>query len=162
MYKKILPILLIIIPMLSSCRSRAASMGIPEKLREIQKLLFVYDLDAIDFDAMERVDTLFLTPDIFSDDNIKRMAYVVTGDCSFCIASLMDFLATWESGDGLPEPALMIKGDNDELVKYYLAQQDKNYLMFPRKVIASDIYAQDGAYLIINGRIIKYIPWSID
>ena len=69
--------------MLSSCRSRAASMGISEKLREIQKLLFVYDLDAIDFDAMERVDTLFLTPDIFSNDNIKRMAYVVTGDCSF-------------------------------------------------------------------------------
>lgn len=161
MYKIILPILLVLLILPPACRQRHGSDDNDRKLRDIRKLMSVYDIEAINFNVMERADTLFRVSGLFPEDSTKRLVYVANGNCSVCIASLINFLSTWERGLVLPEPTLVIKGANDELVKYYLMQQEGNWIGLPRATVPSDIYAQDGAYLIVNGRIINHIPWTI-
>lgn len=133
-----------------------------EKLFDIQKLMFIYDMNNIDFNSKERSDTLFRMSGIFPNDTSKQLVYVATGDCSICIATMMDFLITWNSGVELPIPTILIKGSNVELAKFYTAQEFGKDIHINIISIPHEIYAQDGVYLIVKRRILDYLPWTIN
>ena len=158
----IIHILFIVSTLLLSWDISAADNDHYKKLLDIQKLMFVYNIDNIDFNTKERADTLFRKPDVFPHDTSRQLAYVATGDCSICIATMMDFLIIWSKGSGLPVPTILVKGPDVELVKFYIAQEFGQDFNFDIISIPPEIYAQDGAYLIIKNKILDSLPWSIN
>ncbi len=152
-----------ILALLHSCEINAANdFYSDKKLRDIQKLMFIYNIDNIDFESKERADTLFHAAGIFNNEISRHLAYVTNGECSICIAALMDFLATWKNGKELPIPTILVKGTDAELVKFYVTQEYGDSHNFNIITISPDVHAQDGAYFIVNHRILGYTTWNIN
>lgn len=143
-----------------SCNNAVSNDIWKDEIMAIKKLLFIYDSEIIDYDSKERADTLFRKTGLFPPDSARHLVYVSTGDCSSCIGDLMNFLFILEQDTTLPAPTILVKGDNDELLKYYLGETNKKYLSFKRHVISQDAYSPDGIYIVVRGRIIDYSPWN--
>lgn len=142
-------------------KSNEEELRITEKTTALKKLLFVYNTDIIDYLSKERADTLFRIAGAFPNDYTKHLVYVVTGDCSVCISSLLDFLSVCKLNSKFPVPTIIVKDIDDELIKFYLNKTDKEYMNYSRFTISPDTYAPDGIYLIIRGRVIDYLYWNL-
>lgn len=90
-----------ILAILHSCEINAANdFYSDKKLRDIQKLMFIYNIDNIDFESKERADTLFHAAGIFNNEISRHLAYVTNGECSMNMvtattSTLLPFLQTF-------------------------------------------------------------------
>lgn len=115
-------------------------------------------------------DTTFEYCIDFPKDTTYRLIYVGTGDCSICIASILDFLKEYSfTKDKLPL-LILLKSDNAELFNYF---REKNKMIFanensseimnlPVILTSPTANAKDGMYLLCGNRISKYSAWRCD
>lgn len=157
---------LLFLLLLNSCSVRSGT-GNGKDAGEMRNVLrqaaFVYDLDCIPLDKMVRADTLWRTPVPSETGEEPFWAYVVTGDCSYCIAEAIEFFHAYFSMDcGRELKLLIIKGD-EEVFKYYMGKEDFNEVeleqlsAIPTFNIDKDSMTQDGIFLIYDKRIINHV-----
>lgn len=164
--RELFHISLLFMLLLTSCSGNSStdSDNIPDKVRNaLRQAAFVYDLECIPLDKMTRADTLWRIPVSSEDGEEPFWAYVVTGDCSYCIAEAIEFFHAYFSMDwGRELRLLIIKGD-EEVFKYYMGKENfdeaelKKLSAIPTFNINEDSMTQDGIFLIYNKRIINHV-----
>ena len=133
----------------------------------LRNFLFVYDTLAIDYNSHPRVDTLLSCAFILPEDYSSNLVYVVGGDCSVCISAALSFLQEYQSLDVRPELVVILKSFSSEIFDFYYDQYSNSMSRnLPSrqslKVICDDTcFAEDGVYLIISNRVIRYASKDI-
>lgn len=115
------------------------------------------------------VDTLFDYAVGFPNDTVVRMMYVSSGDCSVCIASMLDFLKEYTFlKDELPL-FVLFKAESRELLDYYIEKYDGDFeqknigRIANLKILTMSSFAEseDGLYLLKGNRVIEHMVWVI-
>lgn len=99
------------------------------------------------------------------------LCYVATPDCSFCIATVLDFMRTVCLSDTKSMiPIIVFKDGDSDLFQFYKEQYishlDSSLHQTFKSIPALNLYneyvnnTKDGAYLIYNGRILNYMSRS--
>lgn len=150
----------------SGCSDANGDNGKNEMQNAIKQAAFIYDLECIPLNKMARADTLWKIPISAELGNELFFAYVVTGDCSYCIADAINFFHTYYSIDCSRKLRLLIIKGDQEILKYYLSEEKFNEVE-SKKISAlqtfnidKDSMAQDGIYLIYNKRVINHVPFK--
>lgn len=134
-----------------------------KKHKTINAVSFIYDIECIPIQKMVRTDTLWRTAAANIESEEPYIAYVATGDCSFCIADAFDFIRTYYDMHNDKEFKLLLVKGGEEVFRYYMEKEDINELTenITTIFIPEETYSQDGIYLVYNGRIINYASWNI-
>ena len=136
----------------------------------------------IDFDHLisdstciyDKYNELFL--DFFNSPENKtpQLLYLATPDCSFCIASALDFMYTYclIDNQNIPKPLIILKEGDKAIFEFYKDKFIKdldstNFKITDNfksiKIISRYWYsaneADDGVYLLYRNHVINYMQW---
>ena len=152
---------------LSSCISRNERYSdgtvMREKWMSLKTFSFIYDIQCVDMASRERADTTFMTALYGRNKEDPYIMYVVTGDCSYCIGTALDFIQVCMSaGMERYHPYIAII-NNPELFKYYLREDglDEVFRGSDMILLPEGLEVPDGMYLIYKNRILNYAEWEI-
>lgn len=151
---------------LSSCMDKnngGAEGLLQEKIIMLKKFFFIYDLECVDMTSRERADTTFMMVLPEHKNAGPYIMYVATGDCSYCIGTVLDFLRVCAFvGEEQYRPNIAIK-NSLELFRYYLKEDGLEDAVYETEIIElpEGTNVPDGMYLIYRNRIINYASWEI-
>ena len=107
--------------------------------------------------------------DFPADTAVRTLVYVGSGDCSVCIAAMLDFLKTYSEVKNDISLFLLLKAESRELLDYYISTDSADFCkdnisrIKNLKVILAqpEIKVDDGMYLLAGDKIVRYSAWKI-
>ena len=136
----------------------------------------------IDFDHLisdstciyDKYNELFLNFFNSPEDKTPQLLYLTTPDCSFCIASVLDFMYTYclIDNQNIPKPLIILKEGDTAIFEFYkekfINDLDSTNLKISDKFkslktisgywnFANEV--DDGVYLLYRHHVINYMQW---
>lgn len=156
----------LVLALLIGCKAQNTGTNNNKMYDALRQASFIYDLECIPLDKMERADTLWREAIPSEMNGTPYLAYVVTGDCSYCISASIQFFHAYYSEEHERQLGLLVIKGDEEIFRYYVNKENFNDSILnsiksiPTLNIDESSPAQDGIYLIYNKRIINYVPYK--
>lgn len=157
--------------LISACRGSHTGTACSTGDKKVFDLEFFYSTPCSEISPNSvSGDTLFkYALDFPADTAVRTLVYVGSGDCSVCIAAMLDFLKTYSELKNDISLFLLLKAESRELLDYYISTDSADFCkdnisrIKNLKVILAqpEIKVDDGMYLLAGDKIVRYSAWKI-